>query len=167
MASQEKRSYRTARQKTHRKDPIEEALKLNNITTEDGAILHLGIGLHYAYAPPGAAYKLPYLKMGKELWQAIQYELRGLFCDRTRKKPKPWVEELIAGDARTLAVAVMTVLVSSYDMALSIAVPATALIIKRQLSKLCTTPVPRPERGVKEILLAKQESFKAKRIQKR
>ena len=119
---------------------------------EDKSIFMLGEGLLYTYAPRGVAFSAPYRAMGSELWAALEHEFYDLLCNASTKRPKDWASELVAGDARALIVALLTLLAAQYEMALAIAVPAAALIVKKRLAGLCAKKTRRPRRSVKTIM---------------
>jgi hypothetical protein len=126
----------------------------------------LGIALQYEFSPPGIKYSAPYEEMGRELWSAVRYEIWDLLCDRTDKTAKKWTEELIAGDARDLVVALATLIASQLDVTLSIAVPAAAILVKRRVHTFCSRSPKRPKRSVADILItmrAKVSSPKRKK----
>jgi hypothetical protein len=133
-------------------DNVEYLLKCDLKTAE----FNLGVALQYEFAPPNVRFSAPYAKIGRELWLAIRYEVWGLLCERDQRSAKKWTEELIAGDARDLVVAFATLIASQLDVTLSIAVPAAALLVKRQVHSFCASAPRKPKRSVTEILTAKQ-----------
>lgn len=97
----------------------------------------LGIGLMYEHAPPGERYKAPYEKMGLDFWLDISSKMYYLLCDSKNKRPKDWVQELISGDIRNLLTGIITVIASTFNVGLGIAVPAAALVIKKGMVNYC------------------------------
>jgi hypothetical protein len=85
-----------------------------------------------------------------ERWAAAQFELHKLICER--RVPKEWLQELSAGDIRELALAILTLLVASLHVPLSIAVPITALVVKRRLLAFCKSKPQKPKRGMSAII---------------
>jgi hypothetical protein len=119
----------------------------------DGAIvLNIGIALQYAFAPPGVKYSAPYLEMGKALWASAEYELHSLLCDAAQRAPKKWLDDIISGDVRELAVSILTILGASLHIPLSIAVPIMALVVKKQLAAFCRRKPRKPRRSTSEII---------------
>jgi len=131
--------------------PVDEILQ--QIRLPKGAIvLNIGIALQYAFAPPGVKYSAPYLEMGKELWASAEYELHSVLCDATRRAPKKWLDDIVSGDIRQLVVSIVTILVASWHVPLSIAVPITALVVKKQLAAFCRRRPRKPPRSMAEII---------------
>lgn len=129
----------------------------------------LGVGLQYQYAPPGVSYCAPYYRMGKDLWRALEKEVYALICDRSTRAPKEWVQDLISGDIRNLAVGIVTAIASTYTIGLGIAVPAAALVMKKGVAAYCRKR-PTKSTGVsaKDILRRKKIGMKkaSKEIQR-
>jgi hypothetical protein len=125
---------------------------LSLLGRSDQAILFdLGVAHQYHGAPEGVYYSAPYLEMGERLWRSIQSELQETLC--TDGYPKQWVEGMISGDARDLIVGVITAMVSTLSVPLAIAIPATALVVKRGVAALCSDPTEQvPQDTAKEIL---------------
>lgn len=130
---------------------------------EGAIILNIGIALQYAFAPPGVRYKAPYLEMGKALCASAEYELHSLLCDSVKRTPKKWLDDIISGDVRQLAVAILTILVASLHVPLSIAVPITALVLKKQLAAFCRRKPRRPLRTMSQIIDEKRPPSKKRR----
>src|SRR5262245_24260589 len=70
-------------------------------------------------------------------YERLKSEITSLLCDRRSGKPKEWAQELVDGDVRDLAVAVLTLACAQLHIALSIAVPFAALVAKRGLKRFC------------------------------
>ena len=120
----------------------------------------LGEGLIHAYAPPGVACFAPYVEIGKEFWIALQYELYELLCERKSKKPREWATEIIEGDVRDLSVGIITLLMAHFEATLAIAVPATALIVRKSLLNLCLHKPKRPKKSVRTIMSRMKREWK-------
>lgn len=70
------------------------------------------------------------------------------------------MNELISGDIRNLAVGIISALTAKYDIAMGIAVPIAALIIKKQIIRFCGIDIPYEkghESNIKELLGKKDE----------
>ena len=119
---------------------------------EDRSFFALGEGVVHADAPPGVICSAPYVQLGKEFWAALQYEIYELLCDRKSKQPKEWATEIIEGDVRDLSVGIFTLLMAHFEVTLAIAVPATALIVRKRLVRLCLTKPKRPKKSVRQIM---------------
>lgn len=76
-----------------------------------------------------------YPKIGKVFWEEIIIDIKKLLC--SNGKPKPLVEEFISGEIRNIAQYLATVLVATYEITLSVAVPIISLIIKYGLINFC------------------------------
>jgi hypothetical protein len=127
---------------------------------ETALYLKLGIAMQYLYAPPNVKYSAPYEKMGRDLWASLQVELYDLICRPKSKTPRSWVQELISGDIRTLAVAILTALVATSSLPLSIAVPAAALVLKQGAIRYCKAGRPAaPKETVSQILAKKKQQM--------
>jgi hypothetical protein len=134
-----------------RRSRVDESLKQTGLP-EGAIVLNVGTALQYAFAPPGVKYSAPYLEMGKELWASAEYELHSLLCDGAERAPKKWLDDVISGDVRELAVSILTILVASLHVPISIAVPITALVLKKQLTAFCRRKPRKPRRRMLEII---------------
>ena len=134
--------------------PVDQTLKQSSLP-DDSIITNIGIALSQEFARPHVLAYLtlsPFLEIGKEVWAAAEYELHSFLCDAAKRAPKQWVNEVISGDVRELTIAILAVLVASLYVPLSIAVPITALVIKRQLTAFCRRKPRKPRRTISEIL---------------
>lgn len=146
------------------REKAEEKIKkeIDNILNPKLPIEHwefsLGVGYTYENAPPGVKFSAPYLEIGKELWEAFQVELIDFLCVREEKKPKKWVNELITGDTRNLAVGLVTAISAEYSISIGIAVPVVALILKRKVTNFCKIEDKRELKGknLKQLLNRKK-----------
>lgn len=121
---------------------------------------NLGIKLQYEWAPENIKYSAPYFEMGKELWEALNYELYDLLCDSKSNQPKIWLSDLLTGDIRNLIIGIGTAITSEYNVTVGIAVPVTALILKTKVLNFCSTDRPKnPKKSVKQILEEKRKNF--------
>jgi hypothetical protein len=132
--------------------PIDETLKLTGLP-EDAIIRSIGNAMWYGDSEHYFNYLTlpPYFKMGRELWAAAEYELHSFLCDAAERTPKKWLDDVISGDVRELTVSILTILVASLHVPLSIAVPITALVIKKQLAVFCRHKPRKPRRTISEI----------------
>ena len=127
--------------------------------SEGEALFSLDVAYQYHGSPPGVYYSAPYPEMGESLWQAIRSDLRTALC--VGRKPKPWVEDLISNDVRDLIIGVMTAMASTLSVPLAIAVPATAIVVKRGIATLCSESAgSRPPRTARQMLEAHKSGFK-------
>lgn len=146
-------------------DPFKEIERLQKLP--DGVVvLEIGVALQYFDAPPNVRYSAPYVEMGTELWATACYELQKLLCDRSDRTPKEWVDEVVSGDIREISVAVLTALVTSLSIPLSIAVPVTALVIKKGLRRFCSLKSKKPKRTLAEIIESHRRKKKPAREKK-
>jgi hypothetical protein len=134
-----------------KRSPVDEILTQSGLP-EGAIVLNMGIALQYAFAPPGVKYSAPYFEMGKELWTSAEYELHSFLCDAAKRAPKKSLEDVVSGDIRELTVSVLTILVASLHVPLSIAVPITALVVKKQLAAFCRRKPRKPKRAMSEII---------------
>jgi hypothetical protein len=145
-----------------KRSPVDEILTQTSLP-EGAIILNMGIALRYAFAPPGVKYSAPYFEMGKELWVSAEYELHSLLCDAAKRAPKTWLEDVVSGDIRELTVSVLTILVASLHVPLSIAIPITALVVKKQLVAFCRHKPRKPKRTILEIIGKRRPRENSKR----
>jgi hypothetical protein len=126
--------------------------------SERKILFELGWGLKYEYAPKGVKFAIKgglagYVQLGKTLGGALQEELYHLFCDSARKKPKTWVNELMGGELRNLALGLLVAVAKEYNVGLGIAVPAVAFVLKKKISTFCSHPPhKRFQKSVSKIL---------------
>ena len=122
--------------------------------------LQLGIGLQYEYVSGDVKFHAPYPEMGKELWKAFKYELYELLCIRKSEVPREWLNDLVTGDIRNLVVGICSAITAKYEVTLGIALPLTALIIRKGILNYCSNPAKKPKKSVTEILTEKKSQFK-------
>ncbi len=88
-----------------------------------------------------SAHKLPItsfsnnIHWGEKFWRKIEDELRSLLCDAGA--PKQMIQEIISGDIRNLAQTILSIIVASYEISIAIAIPITALVLKRGINNFC------------------------------
>jgi hypothetical protein len=148
--------------------PIDETLKQTGLP-DDAIIRNIGNALLYAdseryaerYADALYSKCPPYFEIETELWAAAEYELHSLLCDAAERTPKKWLDDVISGDVRELTVSILTILVASLHVPLSIAVPITALMIKKQLAAFCRHKPRKPRRTISEIFGRERKSRKS------
>lgn len=75
---------------------------------------------------------------GQKLWESFQDNLKNAVCDVSTRQPKEIIKELSEGDLKDLVVNIIGIFVTSYDMTLAIAIPLTALVLKKGLYKFCS-----------------------------
>jgi hypothetical protein len=80
---------------------------------------------------------IDFYDIGLEQWLKFKTTLADILCDRENKIPKDWVDELISGDIRNLLIAIASILVSTYSVELSLAIPIIALIVKHDIKLFC------------------------------
>lgn len=133
--------------------------------SDQAVLFDLGVAYQYHGVPEGVYYSAPYLEMGEQIWRSIQSELHETLC--TDGHPKPWVEEKISGDARDLIVGVIKAIVSTLRVPLAIAIPATALVVKRGIATLCSEPQKQVLQDTTEEILDKHAAVMKKLEQQR
>jgi hypothetical protein len=70
-------------------------------------------------------------------YERLRARLADLVCNRRTGALKTWVQELVDGDLRDLAVAILVLVASQLSVAMSVAVPFAALVAKRGLRGIC------------------------------
>ncbi len=141
---------------------VKNLLELNK-RDQNHVYFSLGDGLFSEYSPKDIKFDAEYGKIGRRLWQAMEIELYEYFCDAERKTPRPWVDDLIKGDTRSLLLGIVAAITSKYNVSLGIAVPATALLFKKGLVRFCKTPINvKPKETVFKILQEYKEYFHGK-----
>jgi hypothetical protein len=117
---------------------------------------YFAMGVSYVYHGETRAkkYKADYPGIGRRIWHSLHYELHTLLC--ADGKPAGWVEEVVSGEIRNIAVALVTVIATKLDVTLGVAVPAAALVMKHGLLDFCqTTPPPKPDSSTSEFFKEK------------
>jgi hypothetical protein len=74
---------------------------------------------------------------GINLWENYKGKIAELICDTDNKIPKEWVNDLITGDIRNFITTLLTLLVSTYSIELSLAIPLVALALKHDIKNFC------------------------------
>jgi hypothetical protein len=136
-------------------DQVMELLK----RPEDAILFNLGVAYQYHGATEKIFFSADYAGLGKRIWASLRYELHAYLCENG--KPKEWVNEIVSGDARDFVVAIIAVLVSKMQVAMGIAVPAAALIIKMQMHKYCAISPEQPPYTTRELLEKQENWFKS------
>jgi hypothetical protein len=144
---------------------VDRVLKLT-AQSEDSLYGSLGEGYVYEYTSRDVKCSMDYTAVGKRFWEALGYELYGLICDRARRQPQDWVEDLISGDVRNLAIGIVAAIASEYNVSLGIAVPAAALVIKKGVGAYCSHPPKHPPQKPVKTMLAEKKA-RATAAQKR
>jgi len=108
---------------------------LNTQVNEEYFIFELGVQYVYHNAPKGIRYSAPYREYGKAFWDKIETNIQSVLCKDG--KPKANIEELISGDIRSLTEAILSIVVATYEVTLAIAIPITALVMKKGISRFC------------------------------
>lgn len=109
---------------------------LNDKLPEEYWILQLGVGYVYHNVPDGIKFSKPYPELGKSFWNKIEANIHSLICENG--KPKSNIEELMSGDIRSLAEAILSIVVATYAVTFAIAIPITALVLKKGIYKFCS-----------------------------
>ncbi|MEO8664750.1 MAG: hypothetical protein ABI462_04570 [Ignavibacteria bacterium] len=74
---------------------------------------------------------------GINLWKKYKKKIAEIMCDLDKKVPQEWVIDLISGDIRNFIITIVTLLVSTYSIELSLAIPLVALALKHDINKFC------------------------------
>lgn len=99
------------------------------------------------------------MEMGKELWSSFNFEIYQIFCNSDSKQPKEWINDLITGDIRNLAIGLISTITATYNIPIAIALPVTALILKTGILKFCSIEQNKSKKSVKKILTSKKANF--------
>ncbi len=147
-------------EKKLQEEDIGEALR--SVEKSEGELIfELGEALVYLNVPPGIEFSAPYNEIGQELWEALQFDLYHLICDGKEKEPNNWVKELIGGDIRNLITGILTALISTLSVPLAIAIPASALLIKKGVTTYCEKGRPKkPKNSIKKLLEKKYRKIR-------
>jgi hypothetical protein len=117
---------------------------------DERAFFAMGVSYVYHEAPRGKKYGADYPGIGRKIWSSLHYELHTLLC--ADGKPQGWVEEIVSGDIRNIAVGLVTVIATKLDVTLGVAIPAAALVVKHGLLDFCSTPSPaKPKLTTREL----------------
>ncbi|HVZ58363.1 MAG TPA: hypothetical protein VG935_01260 [Patescibacteria group bacterium] len=92
------------------------------------------------------------MQEGEDFFDAFTVELYNFLCDPERNSPKEWVKEAMEGDIREIAVYILTIALSTFNLGLGIAIPLTALFAKRKIKDFCHVKPPTPTKTVQEFL---------------
>jgi hypothetical protein len=84
-------------------------------------------------------FSFPFYDLGKTTWEKYKPILKEILCDINKNQPKEWVTEAISGDVRDFIAAVLTILMSTYNLTLSLSIPIIALLMKKKVIVLCST----------------------------
>lgn len=109
---------------------------LNQNLTEDYWKFELGVGYVYINVSNNVRYSAPYPEYGKLLWNKIESNIHGILCEDG--KPRTNIEEIISGDIRSLAEAILSIVVATYEVTLALAIPVTALVLKKGVLNFCS-----------------------------
>ncbi len=128
---------------------------LNDKLPEEYWVFQLGVGYVYHNVPDGINFSKPYPELGKSFWNKIETNIHSLICENG--KPKSNIEALISGDIRSLAEAILSIVVATYEITLTIAIPITALVLKKGIHKFCSKfiEIERDPKLISEILETK------------
>lgn len=74
---------------------------------------------------------------GKDLWDKFQDKAKALFCDPSTREPKVFVKELTEGSVKDIISGIVGLYMTSYSLTLAIAIPLTALTMKKGFNNLC------------------------------
>ena len=110
--------------------------------TEERLEYSLGVAVVYDAAPAGKKYSLDYRARGAAAYASLRAALSHQLCDPRTKSLRPWVALVADGDARDLAVALLTIAAANLSISASVAVPLSALIAKRGLRDICSETPP-------------------------
>lgn len=117
----------------------EQFQKITNTNLTEGYWkLELGVGYVYYNEPDNIKFSKPYPEIGESFWYKIESSIRGIICKDG--KPKSQIEEVINGDIRSLAEAILSIVVATYEVTLAIAIPITALVLKKGILNFCSEP---------------------------
>jgi hypothetical protein len=83
-------------------------------------------------------------------FERLKLEIASAICDGRTGQLKEWARELVEGDARDLAVAILTIACSQLSIVLNVAVPFAALLAKRGLKGICKALRPQKSRRNRE-----------------
>lgn len=130
-------------------DKITEKVLESINKSEEDLFYSLGVGYIYKDAPKGVSFSANYRACGISYWYEIQKVVYKLCCDDSTKRPKSWLNELLSGDARNLALGMVTMVKTELGVPLSIAIPAAALMLKPGINKFCDCGVNTEEIGAR------------------
>jgi len=94
-----------------------------------------------------------FLLFTNRFWQAAEYDLYKRLCDSTRQ-PQPWIAEILNGDFSDLAAGIVGAIASQLSVGLGIAIPLTAILLKRTVAHYCAIGGPPVTRRTARQVLA-------------
>ena len=101
--------------------------------------------------------------LGRVAYESIKADLQDLLCSKEAREPKPFVKALLHGELRNLAVGILSAISGTYNVAIGIAVPVVAMILKSGVATFCRTPV----RWVRVSALREHEPLRSAILRRR
>lgn len=78
-----------------------------------------------------------FYEQGEFLWNKYKVELRELICDIENGVPKPFIEEVLAGDIRQILETITTAIMATFSLVFAIALPLACLLLKFKIKNFC------------------------------
>lgn len=75
---------------------------------------------------------------GKKMWDEFEAKAKTVLCDPTTMEPKEFVKEVSEGSGKDIVSAIVGVYMTTYSLAIGIAIPLAALTLKKGLGRLCS-----------------------------
>lgn len=105
---------------------------------EDRIEFLLGAADFYETPRGGKKYSIDYRARGAEVFKRLRASLAAQLCDSATGELRPWVALAAEGDARELAVVLITIASTSAGLGAAVAVPFAALLARRGLRGICS-----------------------------
>lgn len=85
---------------------------------------------------------LPLLPQAKQTVDLFSHYLYEIVCSPETQKPQEWALDATTGQVKDLVVSIITALTAQYSVPVSIAIPATIILLKKGLLNFCAAPPP-------------------------
>ncbi len=112
-------------------------LKRHLSEPEDRVAFALGVADFYLGSSGKQFASTDYRSRGEQVYARLRSVLAHQLCDPATRKLRPWVALAAEGDARDLALVLLTVASTSAGFAASVALPLAALMARRGLTDIC------------------------------
>lgn len=110
---------------------------LNEHLNQDAWLFQLGVSSKEDLKHADNDFSFPFYDRGKELWEQYKPLLKIILCDKERKTIKLTIDEGLLGNVRELVVFIYLELTNTHNLAVGIAIPLVAIVIKYSLHNFC------------------------------
>ena len=104
---------------------------------EDRVEYALGVADFYLGSKSSGRASLDYRARGADVYHRLRSVLAHQLCDSETRALRPWVALAAEGDARDLALVLLTIASTTAGFSASVALPLAALMARRGLKNIC------------------------------